>query len=76
MNKYPVKLGSVLDVKQWPNAEYSDERGKLSKVFADSDKKFGDISFNTIEHFFTTTKSNLDFTRFYQIIENNKDKKR
>lgn len=58
MNKYPVKLGSVLDVKQWPNAEYSDERGKLSKVFADSDKKFGDISFNTIEHFFTTSRKN------------------
>jgi ATP-dependent helicase/nuclease subunit A len=72
LNSFMAKESSMLKDWQFNN----NQPIAIQHIKQQLQKKFNISPNQTIEHFFITTKSNLDFTRFYQIIENNKDKKR
>ena len=56
MTNLVVTPGAVSGVHVWQHKVFEDLRGKLSKVYVSDSKEFGNLSFLTLEHFFTEIK--------------------
>ena len=56
MNEFGFTLGYVNGVSVWQHKIFEDTRGKLSKAYVSNSEEFGNITFQTFEHFFTFSK--------------------
>jgi len=59
MTNLVVTPGAVNGVHVWQHKIFEDARGQLSKVYVSNSEEFGNLSFRTIEHFFTFSKKNV-----------------
>ena len=59
MNEFSPTLGIVNGVSVWRHKIFEDARGKLSKTYVSNSEEFGNITFETFEHFFTFSKLNV-----------------
>lgn len=59
MDKFSVTLGVINGVCVWNHKIFEDTRGKLSKTYVAQSEEFGNLSFQTVEHFFTFSNLNV-----------------
>jgi dTDP-4-dehydrorhamnose 3,5-epimerase len=59
MTNLVVTPGPVSGVHVWQHKVFEDLRGKLAKVYVSNSEEFGNLSFRTLEHFFTFSKKNV-----------------
>lgn len=59
INPIIAKIGNVDDVRVWSMPTYPDDRGRLFKAYSSENLELLPIPFETYEHFFTESQSNV-----------------